>query len=1054
MKKLVSTFVKYPFYANIIITMIILAGMLSLMSMKKSFFPERASRFINVTVAYPGASPKEMEEGITTRIEEAIRGIVGIKEITSTSSENFARVSVEITGEYDIDETLMEVKNAVDGISSFPVDAEKPVVFKNRTTTPVARVALYGDVDLMTLKTYADQVEQDFLNSGVMSQVGVFGYPALEISVEIPEKNLLRYNITFDEVSNAISMNNRDLSAGMIKSDEEEILIRSRSRSVDPNKIGEIILRGNPDGSFLRIRDVADVKMKFADVSNKSYVNDKRGVYLGINKLAEEDLEEISGWLHNYVDDFAAKHDKIKLDITFDFLQMLYSRLDLLVNNGGVGLLLVVISLAFFLSFRLSLWVAWGIPSSFLAMFVVANLSGITINMISLFGMILVIGILVDDGIVIGENIFSHFERGKSAKRAAIDGTMEVMPAVVTSISTTIIAFAPLLFLEGQMEMMYEMAFIVTFALGFSLLEAFFVLPAHLGSHNTLRSQENGGNSNSIRKKLDKVIFVLRDKLYNKILKNVIRWRWIVVTVPVALILITIGLIGGTVIKSTFFPAIQFDFFSLNVAFKPGSGEKQTMEYLERFDKAIWKVNEDIKTEFDEPDNLITYTFVSVGDAFNGQESGAHAGNIFILLRDMEGAPVSSFDIISRVQKAVGEVPEAQKLTIGGNNRWGAPVSISLLGKNLEELEHARDFLKAGLHELPSLQSINDNNAQGKQEIKLVLKPKAYFLGLNQMEISRQVRQAFYGGQVQRLQHLKDEVRVWVRFPKEDRMSVGQLDRMKIKTPKGVYPLAELVDYKIERGPVNIQRYNGNREVRVEADLVDQFASVPPILQKVRTDIIPELKAKYPGVSIEYQGQQKESNQAVADMGKLFGIAFSLIVLILILHFRSVSHATIVLMMIPLSFLGAAWGHGIHGHPISMLSAWGMVALSGVVINDAVVFLSRYNSLLLEGYKTEEAVYQAGISRFRAILLTTLTTTVGLYPLILEQSFQAQFLIPMAISLAYGVMVGTGFILVFFPVLILVLNDMKVFVRRKIFNQDVQPEDVETVIRNSRVRID
>ncbi|MCK4569046.1 MAG: efflux RND transporter permease subunit, partial [Bacteroidales bacterium] len=468
-KKLVTTFVKYPFYANLIIAVLLLAGGLGLSVMKKSFFPERSTRDIVVSVVYPGASPKEMEEGITMRVEEATRGIVGIKWINSTSSENFANVRITTTGDYDIDEILMEVKNAVDGITSFPVDAEKPVVYKDRNKTNALFMSLVGDVDLLTLKKYADEIELDLYNSGVMSQIQVSGYPALEISVEASEEDLLRHNLTFSEISLAIAMNNRDISAGTIRSDEEEILIRSRAKTYDPDKIGEIILRADSDGRYLRIRDVAQVKMKFADVPSGAYMNRQQSISFQVFKLSDEDLSEISSFLDDYITEFNTANNGVKLEVTYSFLDMLGDRLNLLYRNGGIGLFLILISLGLFLNLRLSLWVAWGIPASFLGMFIMASLYGITINMISLFGMILVVGILVDDGIVIAENIYTHYERGKSAKRAAIEGTMEVLPAVTTSVVTTMIAFSPLLFLQGRMEMMFEMAFVVIFSLLFSL---------------------------------------------------------------------------------------------------------------------------------------------------------------------------------------------------------------------------------------------------------------------------------------------------------------------------------------------------------------------------------------------------------------------------------------------------------------------------------------------------------------------------------------------------------------------------------------------------------
>lgn len=1053
MKKVLENFIKYPFYANIVIAILLIFGTYSLLSLKKSFFPERSSRFINITVVYPGASPKEMEEAITTRIEEAIRGLVGIKEFTSTSSENFSQVRIETLTNYDIDDVLRDVKNSVDGISSFPVDAERPIVFKQRETTNAVNLGLSGNVSLENLKKHSLKIEDDFLNSGIISQLSISGYPALEISVEVSEKNLLRYNLTVNDIANAIAANNLDVAAGTIRSDEEEILIRSRNRTVDPNILADIVVRANLDGSFVRIRDVAMVKKKFSEVPNKSYLNGKRAVFFNIRKLADEDLEQISNYLNEYVENFNAENEGVELTVTFDFKELLDSRLDLLINNGGVGLLLVVISLAMFLSFRLSLWVAWGIPASFLGMFIVANLAGVTINMISLFGMILVIGILVDDGIVIGENIFAHFERGKSAKKAAYDGTIEVLPAVLTSVTTTIVAFTPLMFLEGSLEFLYEMAFIVVFSLGISLIEASFVLPAHLSSEKILRRVKK--DSNGIRSKLDKIIYFLRDKTYKKVLKATIKWRWIVITIPIALIIITVGMIKGTVIRTTFFPSIAFDFFTVDLAFTPGAGEKQTMKYLEDFEDKIWEVNDDLKEEFADSNDYITFTFLGIGSAFQGQEVGAHSGNITVSLRDMEGAPVSSFDIANRVREKIGTVPEAQKLTVGGFNRFGKPISISLLGKNQRELELAKVFLREKLDSFAELENITDNNAAGKQEIRIILKPEAYFLGLTQSEISRQIRQGFFGGQAQRLQDGKDELRVWVRYPKEDRINVGKLESMKIKTPRGEYPLTQLVDYELDRGPVSIQRFNGSKEVRIESDLFDPYASVPPILAKINEDFISEMKSQYPGVEVLYQGQSKSSDESVAQIQSMFSLAFAFIIIILAIHFRSLSHAAIILLMIPLSFLGAAWGHGVHGQPISILSVWGMVALSGVVINDAVVLLAKYNSNLLEGMKVEDAVYSAGLARFRAILLTTVTTTVGLYPIILEKSFQAQFLIPMAISLAYGVAVGTGFILSFFPALILVLNDIRLFINKKIFGKnDAVAEDLEPAVINSRITFD
>ncbi len=577
-----------------------------------------------------------------------------------------------------------------------------------------------------------------------MSQITVSGYPALEISVEISEENLLRYNLSFAEVSRAIAQNNLDMSGGQIRSDVEEVMIRSRYRTVDPEEIEQIIIRANPDGSFLRISDVGKVKKQFADVASMSLMNGKASISFSINKLPNEDLSEISKFCNNLAEEFNANHTDAQLYVTYDFLEMLKGRLSLLYKNGGIGLILILITLGLFLSLRLSFWVAFGIPASFLSMFIIAAAYGITINMISLFGMILVIGILVDDGIVIAENIYTKFEGGLSPKKAAVEGTMEVLPAVMTSVTTTIIAFSPLFFIEGRMEFMYEMAFVVVFSLAFSLLEAFFVLPAHLGSSFILRRSQRENFGKKMRDKLDRFLNFMRQKIYGNSLKFVLRWKYVFLFMPVVLLIITVGLFGGGFIQSTFFPSIPFDQFTAEIAFKPGSGEKQTLEYVQKIDDAVWEVNEELKNELNDTLDFVNYTFVSTGAAFNGQEVGSHAGNVFVLLRDLEDSGTSSYEVVTRVQNKIGPIPEAEKVKISGRHTFGTPVSISLLGSDLDELNAAKDFLYRAMKQIKALSNVTDANPAGKREVQLKLKPKAYFLGFTQASLTNQVRQGFF----------------------------------------------------------------------------------------------------------------------------------------------------------------------------------------------------------------------------------------------------------------------------------------------------------------------
>lgn len=1047
-KGLIEYFVKYPILANIIIALTLLAGVASLLSTKKSFFPTRKDKNIIIQVAYPGASPEEMEEGVTLKVEEALTSIAGIDEIFSTSSENSANITIVTLESYDIDEVYTDVKNAVDGINSFPVSAEKPIIYKQRQQSVAQWLGLTGDVDLAVLERYAKEIKDDLLASGVVSQVNINGVPPREITIEVSEQDLARYGITFDEVATAVRQNNRDISAGSIKAETEEILIRSNARETDAAIIGEITVRSNADGSKLLLKDIANIKEVYAEQPQKALLNGKRAVFIQVNKLEDEDLQEISEFVNPYVEEFNAKNSGVHLELTWDFMSMLNQRLELLTSNGMVGLLLVLVALGTFLSLRLSFWVAWGIPSSFLGMFVLGSFVGLTINMISLFGMILVIGILVDDGIVIAENIYSHFEKTKNPIKAAVQGTMEVLPAVFTSVTTTIVAFLPLLFLTGGFEFLRDMAFVVIFSLGFSLLEAFFVLPAHLASKKVLSVKKEDTRSYKIRRFINKGIDFMRYKLYGNTLKYTMKYRFVSICILLALFPLVAGLFQGGFIKSTFFPQIPFTNFNVNIAFKPGERETKVEAYLERFDNAVWAVNEDLKSELDTEDDIINYTFGSVGNTGDGSETGSHAGNINVFHKELDDYGINSFDLIRKIKEKIGPVPEAEKFSIGGANRWGKPVSVRLLGKNYEELQEARTFLKAELAKISDLKEIEDNVAVGRREMLFDLTPEAYFLGLTHNDITKQIRQGFFGEEVQRLQKGDDEVRVWVRYPGSGRLNVGQLEDMKIKTLQGeLYPLTQLSSYTVERGVSGIRHYNTNRAVTVEAELVDPFGEVPPILEKVREDIVPRLQASFPTVKVDYGGQAQESARAGKEIGLYFGGAFLLIFFIIMTTFRSFYQAVLIIAMIPLGWIGAAIGHGIEGFPVSLLSAWGMIALSGVIINDAVVFLAKFNSLVKDdGQSVYQAAYNAGIARFRAIMLTSITTVVGLWPLIMEKSFQAQFLIPMAISVAYGVLIGTFVILLFFPVLILFFNDVRRYARWVWTGELPLAQDVERVL--------
>ena len=1074
MRRLIAYFIKYPIYANAIILITSIAGILSLSLMPKSFFPELPPNKIYVSVAYPGASPEEIEEGITTRIEESLNGIEGIKEITSTSSENMSYVRIEIYEDFNIDEVLQNVKNSVDAIYSFPQGAEKPMVEKQKTRGMggMANVAgfysLKGPNDLWLLKEKADKIQKELLNDENISQIQVVGYAPVIISVEINESALLMHNISFDLVSSAIKRSNIDISGGSIKTDKDEIIIRSNNRETTTKGIEQIVVFTNKNGDILRIKDIANVSLDFSDIPIKVFVNGERAINFIIQKTPEEDIKKIANSVQKYITEFNKDNPDFEIITLFQFADMLDQRIETLSDNLILGLLLVAIILGLFLSFRLSLWVAFGIPFSFIGMISIGLIYGMTINMISLFGMILVVGILVDDGIVIAENIYSHYKRGKNPMQAALDGTMEVLTPVFTSVLTTVFVFSTLLFVGGEMQMMQEMAFSVIAALLFSLIEAFLILPAHLSTKKNLENKRASKksrlllaiiisgfitylvfpnidfNSNylssSIKMLYPILIFLLIIKwnfikekseifveksrnTYNQINKKLVKNYRKHVWTPVLFMIIVIILLATGVIRWTFFPSVPFNEVKIEFAYKPGEREFRTEKFLFYVDSIINDYHKELIEKYD--DTLFTDISLSVGFTEDLGINGPNAGSIRLSIK--ENDLISTIDISNEIQKRINpdSIAIMEKISVGGFQQFGKAVSISLQSENDEQLKNAASWLKTNISSINMVKEVLDNAGVGNREIHLNLKEKAYALGLDEAVIMRQIRQGFFGEEAQRLIIGRDEVKVWLRYPENNRNSIQDLGKMKIKTNLGeTFPLEELVNYEYKRGKVRINHINGSKEIRVDASLYNaEFSG--EVNSEIERKFLSVLKNNYPDVNYEIMGQAEEA----ADSGKRLGVAFLIsIILITItisLNFKSFYQARIILLVVPVGIFSAILGHGIMDRPFSTLSVWGVIALIGILVNDAVVMLDRFNRNLKEGQSIHEAVINAGKSRYRAIILTTITTFVGLSPLIFEKSFQAQFLIPMAISVAFGVLFGTIILLLYFPSLILYMNDLR-----------------------------
>ena len=1112
MKRIIQFFINRPVWGNAAIVIVLMFGVFSIANMKRSFFPEQDPTQIFVSVFYPGASPKQMEDGVTIKIEQSVKGLDGIEEINSTSSENFSQVAIRAYTDTDIDELLSDIENAVNSINSFPGDAERPIVTKQKTGGMESVVAFVGvsskteSVEITELTDLAAQVERDLLNTKEVTQIQKNGFPEKEISINVREQDLLRFNISIQELAMAVGSKNIDITAGVIRGRSEEMNIRSNNQGLTEKDIANIIVRTTLEGDKITVGDVADVILSYSEASQEAKYNGKPAVSFQIEKTPDQDITKITETLYDYQEKFNKAYPDYQFNIFYEFNSMLDDRIDLLTRNGLMGLILVLLFLGLFLNLKLSAWVAFGIPFSFLGMFIFGLAYGITINMISLFGMILVVGILVDDGIVIAENIYTHFERGKSAHRSALDGTMEVLKPVFSSVITTIVAFSILLFVEG-LEMMREMAFVVISCLAFSLFEAFIILPAHLGHKKVLSEEQKSKYSllqgtlfilaglvvifvatrilpddpsfgqvlfpftviitgalliftgfskssmeNSVRMGADKFIKYIRDNWFKSTVENIVgtkrKWFYLTFFFPMAFTITAFYLLASGVLSATFFPDIQPDFFTIEAAYKPGDSKEKSEKFVEKATQILLEENERIIQE--SGDSLLTYFSSNVGLAISIGQSGNHASMVQVFFNGEDTkTPVDT--LMNRIVRRINSTPEgllSQDTYVGGFHRFGKEIEVGLTSQKEASLMAAKNMFKEELTNLSGVFNVKDNMPAGKNEVYLNMRPEADILGVSKNEVLTQIRQAFFGQEAQRVIIGTDEVKIWVRFPPEDRNSFSDLENMKIKTMQGIaIPLREICDFEIGRAPENLKRLDGQRIITVDAECTDPDL-VAEINRQVTDSILPKIYQAYPSISSVELGQIKRMKKTSSSMSSIAPIGFIIMFIIVTLHFNSLSNAFLIMLVIPSGIAGAFIGHGIVGIPISILSVFGMIALIGVLVNDAIVYLDRYNDLLLSGDDVKTAALKAASSRFRPILLTSLTTVAGLLPIIMETNMQAQFLIPVAVSIAFGVLFGTIFILVFYPSAILFWNAGRKLYKRIMSGQSVlDGRDVEPILK-------
>lgn len=1035
--------------ANLLLLVIAVGGLLSLTHIRKEIFPEFSSDVISISVVYRGASPEEVEEGVCVRIEEALQGLDGIKRLRSIANENVGTVMVELLPGADARRLLDDVKARVDAIDTFPVETEKPVVQEVILRTQVINVAVSGDADEMTLKRLGEQVRDELSAEPGISQVQLVVARPYEISIEVSEEALRRYGLTFDEVAQAVRRSSLDLPGGSIKSQAGEFLLRVKGQAYRGPEFEKLPLRTLPDGSRLLLGDVARVVDGFEDTARQARFNGKPGVVVMVFRVGDENALEISRKVKAYVARAQARMPEgVRLTTYADYAQYLQSRLDLLIRNARVGFLLVFLILALFLRLRLAFWVGLGIPISFLGTLWMMPALDVSISMISLFAFLLVLGIVVDDAIVVGENIYTHYQRGKSGLQAAIDGASEISVPVIFAVLTTVAAFVPLLMVEGNTgKVMRAIPLIVIPTLLFSLVESMLCVPNHLSHFRRKPPLAKGGVhpfrrlQEAFAQGLDRFI---RER-YTPFLDRCLHHRYVVFSVALTTLMLGVGLVLGGIVRFQFFPPVEGDDIGAFVTMPEGAAPEVVEAAVRQIEEAAEKLQaEYAAVRTTDGRSIFLNILTSVGDqpyrtaiSRNGGREGSdfarpNMGEVHIQLAPSEIRPVSSAQVVQRWRELTGEIPGAVELIFTSSLfTTGDAINIQLTGPDVEQLRMAAAELKAALSRYDGVVDIADSYRAGKQEIKLAIRPEAEALGLTLQDLARQVRQAFYGEEAQRIQRGRDDVRVMVRYPEAERRSLGALERMRIRMPDGTeVPFATVAEARWGQGYATITRVDRRRAVNVTADVDLRRTTSDEVLRSLQQRELPELLAKYPGLRYSLEGEQREQQETMRSLTRGFVMALFVIFAMIAIPLKSYIHPLVVMSAIPFGFVGALLGHLIMGMMLTVLSMFGLVALAGVAVNDSLVLVNAINTRRRAGVPLQEAVRQAGPARFRPILLTSLTTFAGLTPLILEKSVQARFLIPMAISLGFGVLYCTFTTLLLVPSSYLIIEDIARVLRR------------------------
>jgi multidrug efflux pump subunit AcrB len=1061
MKKLGNWSIKNHVTVNLIMIFIIVAGLLTVMKMRREMMPQFALDMIVVVVDYPGSSPEEIEEGICIKIEEQIEGIEGIDRILSTAREGSGEVVVELKPGVDAQKILDEIKTEVDRIDTFPDEAEEPVVMEVIHQDPTISVAIFGDVSEKRLHRFADKIREDLLDAQVaartdsggfrsllkalrfkqsetITQIDLVGVRDYEIAIEVSEENLRRYGLSFDEVVSAVRSGSIDLPGGKIKTEQGEILIRSKGQLYTGQEFAALPMITLDDGTVVKLGEIARVIDGFEDLDIKTRFRGKPAAIVQVSRTSEQDIIEIARIVHDYVAHIeSSMPEDLDIAIWGDISAMVEDRINLMVRNGLQGITLVFIALALFLNFRLAFWVALGIPISFMAAFMVLETFDQTINMLSLFAFIMTLGILVDDAIIIGENIYTHYGRGKSPSAAVVDGLKEVGAPVVMAVMTTIVAFSPLMFVAGIMgKFMAVMPFAVIIILVVSLAEALVILPCHL-NHALGRSEKKGTKLNSWHLRLsaavEQILQIVIKRYYTPAINYVVKNRYFTFSIGIGVFIISLGIIIGGYVPFVFFPKSESDWIAVEVVYPLGTPFKITSETIEHFEQKSFEINT-VFAEFSEKNgDLVKNTFSIVGAIprrdWKPPEFGSHVGQVWLeLASSQKRIGISTDSVLNKWRNLIGEIPGTDRLTFATleGGPAGNPIEIQLKGKDFDQLRLAADELKAEIETYPGTFDVSDDFRPGKPEKKIRIKEGVRSLGITMRSLARQVRQAFYGDEALRIQRGRDDVKVMVRYADNERRSLAGIEEMRIRTPDGrEIPIEEVAEIIPGRAYSLIHRVDRKRTVTVISDLDTTIGNASLIVNDLKTHFLPKLIQRYPGLTYAFGGQEERTSESMDSIKSGYLLAMMGIFLLLASQFRSYIQPVIIMTAIPFGLIGAILGHLVMGLEFTIVSIFGIVALSGIVVNDSLILIDFINRAARSGIEISEAVIESGKARFRPVLLTSITTVAGLFPLLLERSFQAQFLIPMAVSICFGLLAATVLTLLYVPALYLIVRDVR-----------------------------